>query len=200
MANNNEDAGRNPGRRPVNYELTEEGRQRVRDIVAQVDAETDSQARQARHDRFLGWYPMTIRDWIEGERVPPPRYPGDATSDHPLPHLGVSMERAFEAHVAYTRREERKNHELSDEEHAGRIAATEVANEENQAMIQASDAKVNAWVEQFIVEPPPEEGPQFEAEDLEEGDFDEDPDEDPEEDGDDGLAESGDSHSTIDSD
>ncbi|KAD4179537.1 hypothetical protein E3N88_28128 [Mikania micrantha] len=71
------------------------------------------------------------------------------------------------------------------------------ANEENLAMIQESDAMLNAWVEQFIVEPQPEPEPQFEPVDLDEEDFDEDPDEDPDEDDDDGPADSGDSHSTI---
>ncbi|KAD3067961.1 hypothetical protein E3N88_35841 [Mikania micrantha] len=75
-----------------------------------------------------------------------------------------------------------------------------VTNEENQAMIQASDAMLNAWVEKFLVEPQPEPEPQFEAEDLEEGYFDEDPNEDPEDEDDDGPADSGDSHSTIASD
>ena len=67
-------------------------------------------------------------------------------------------------------------------------------------MIQASDAMPNAWAEQFIVEPPPEDGPQFEVKDLEERDFDEDPEEDPEEDEDDEGDESDISHVTIDSD
>ncbi|KAD5507687.1 hypothetical protein E3N88_15390 [Mikania micrantha] len=83
----------------------------------------------------------------------------------------------------FTRREARKNGELSDEvrvlreknerlerrndslqeqEHDGRVAAAEVAIEENHAMILASDAMLNAWAEQFIVEPPLEDGPQFE--------------------------------------
>ncbi|KAD4385712.1 hypothetical protein E3N88_25881 [Mikania micrantha] len=196
------------------------------------------------HDRFWGWYPMTIREWIEGERVPPPRYPSDTSTGHRLPPLGVPMEWAFAAHVAYTRREARRNHELSDEvrvlceknqrlqrrndslqeevetlhlqmaqligqhgqiveimqEHDGRIAVTEVSMEENHAMIQASDAMLIAWVEQFIVEPPPDDGPLFEVEDLEDGDFDEDPEEDPKEDEDDEAAESDVSHTTIDSD
>ncbi|KAD1573174.1 hypothetical protein E3N88_42603 [Mikania micrantha] len=55
-------------------------------------------------------------------------------------------------------------------------------------MIQASDAMLNAWVEQFLEEQQPEPEPQFETEDLEEGDFNEDPDEDPEEEEDDGPA------------
>ncbi|KAD6454287.1 hypothetical protein E3N88_08993 [Mikania micrantha] len=55
-------------------------------------------------------------------------------------------------------------------------------------MIQASDAMLNAWVGQFIVEPQPEPEPQFEPEDLDEEDFDEDPDEDPDEEDDDGPA------------
>ena len=82
-------------------------------------------------------------------------------------------------------------------EQGGRLAAVEVANEENQAMIQASDTMLNAWVEQFLAEPQPEQEPHFEAEDLEEGDFDEDPDEDPEEEDDDCPEESGDLHSII---
>ncbi|KAD4385387.1 hypothetical protein E3N88_25555 [Mikania micrantha] len=53
---------------------------------------------------------------------------------------------------------------------------------------------LNAWAEQFIVEPPPEDGPQFEVDDLEEGDFDEDPDEDPKQDEDDDGADSDISH------
>ncbi|KAD7117165.1 hypothetical protein E3N88_04433 [Mikania micrantha] len=72
------------------------------------------------------------------------------------------------------------------QEHDGRITENRVANEETQVMVQASDSMLNAWAEQFRVEPPPEEAPQFEAEDLDEGDFDEDHNEDPEEDDADG--------------
>ncbi|KAD5802775.1 hypothetical protein E3N88_14135 [Mikania micrantha] len=137
MANHNDDARRNPGKRPVSDELIEESRRRVDDIVAPVDAEMDWRARRMMHDR-----------------VPPPRCPGDTSSGRRLPPLGVPLEQAFAAHVVYTRREARRNGELSD-----------------------------AWAEQFIVEPPPEDGPQFEVEDLEEGDFDEDPEEDEDDDG-----------------
>ncbi|KAC9605570.1 hypothetical protein E3N88_45570 [Mikania micrantha] len=147
----------------------------------------------------------------------------------------MPMERAFAAHVAVTRRELRRNAELSDEvrvlrekndrlerrsdrleeekdrleetvetlrlqvaqlmsqhgqivdvvqEHDGRITENRTDIVETQAMVQASDAMLNAWAAQFIEEPPAEDDePQFEAEDLE--GLDEDPDEDPEEDEDD---------------
>ncbi|KAD4888772.1 hypothetical protein E3N88_20845 [Mikania micrantha] len=110
MADNNRDAGRNPGKRPVTDDMTEESRRRVDDIVAQVDAEMDRRARRAMHDRYWGWYPTTIR-----ERVPPPRHPGDTSTGQRLPPLDVPFERAFAAHVAFTQREVRRNAELSDE-------------------------------------------------------------------------------------
>ncbi|KAC9871546.1 hypothetical protein E3N88_45155 [Mikania micrantha] len=240
----NDDARGNPGKRPVTDEQTAESRRRVDNIVAQVDAEMDRRARRMMRDRHWGWYPTTIQEWIIGERVPPPQYPRDTSAGHRLPPLDVPLERAFAAHVAYTRRETRRNAEFSDEvrvlrekndrlerrndrleeqvetlrlemaqlmsqhgqmvdimqEHDGRITENRVANEETHAMVLASDAMLNAWAEQFIVEPPPEYEPQFKAEDLEEGDFDEDPNEDPEEDDDDGDADSDTSHVTIDSD
>ncbi|KAD4585614.1 hypothetical protein E3N88_23215 [Mikania micrantha] len=80
------------------------------------------------------------------------------------------------------------------QEHDRRITENRVATEETQAMVQASDAMLNAWVAQFIEEPPQDDGPQFEADDLEEEDFDEDPNEDPEEEDDDGDAASDISH------
>ncbi|KAD4384718.1 hypothetical protein E3N88_24886 [Mikania micrantha] len=87
------------------------------------------------------------------------------------------------------------------QEHDGRITENRVANEETQEMVQASDIMLNAWAVQFIEEPPADDGePQFEAEDLEEEDFDEDPNEDPEEDDDDGDAASDISHVSMDSD
>ena len=82
------------------------------------------------------------------------------------------------------------------QEHDGRITENRVANEETQAMVQASYAMLNAWAAQFIEEPPQDDGPQFEADDLEE----EDPNEDPEEDDDDGDAASDISHVSMDSD
>ncbi|KAD5803434.1 hypothetical protein E3N88_14794 [Mikania micrantha] len=85
------------------------------------------------------------------------------------------------------------------QEHDGRITENRVANEETQAMVQASDAMLNAWAAQFIEEPPQEDGPEFEVNDLGEEDFDEDPDEDPEEDDDDGDAAIDISHVSMDS-
>ncbi|KAD3337713.1 hypothetical protein E3N88_33233 [Mikania micrantha] len=178
---------------------------------------------------------------------------GDTSEGPRLPALGMPMERAFAAHVDVTRRELRRNAELSDEvrvlrekndrlerrsdrleeqnerleeqvetlrlqvsqlmsqhgqivdvmqEHDGRITENRTDIAETQAMVQASDAMLNAWAAQFIEEPPAEDdGPQFEAEDLEEGEFNEDPDEDPEEDDDDdGDAASDISHVSMDSD
>ncbi|KAD5508382.1 hypothetical protein E3N88_16085 [Mikania micrantha] len=134
----------------------------------------------------------------------------------PLPPLGVLLEQAFAAHVACTRREIWRNGELSDEvsklmsqhgqmvdvlqEHDERITENRVANEETQAIVQAIEAMLNAWAEQFIVEPPPEDAPQFEDEDHDEGDFDEDPNKDPEEDDADGDSDNDISHVTIDTD
>ncbi|KAD3640028.1 hypothetical protein E3N88_29251 [Mikania micrantha] len=175
-------------------------------------------------NRYWGWLPNLLRDWVLGEQVPPLRYKGDTSEGPRLPALGMPMERAFAAHVAVTRRELRRNAELSDEvetlrlqvsqlmtqhgqmvnimqEHDGRITENRTNIAETQAMVQASDAMLNAWAAQFIEDPPAEDdGPQFEAKDLEEGDFDEDPNEDPEEDDDNGDAASDISHVSMDSD
>ncbi|KAD4586698.1 hypothetical protein E3N88_24299 [Mikania micrantha] len=86
------------------------------------------------------------------------------------------------------------------QEHDVRITENRTDITETQAMVQASDAMLNAWAAQFIEEPPQEDGPEFEAEDLEEEDLDEDPNEDPEEDDDDGDAASDISHVSMDSD
>ncbi|KAD4584205.1 hypothetical protein E3N88_21806 [Mikania micrantha] len=80
------------------------------------------------------------------------------------------------------------------QEHDGRITENRTDIAETQAMVQASDAMLNAWAAQFIEEPPQEDGPEFEVNDLGEEDFDEDPNEDPEEDDDDGDAASDISH------
>ncbi|KAD4179717.1 hypothetical protein E3N88_28308 [Mikania micrantha] len=208
MADNNGDANRNPGKRPAVDDLTKESRRRIDNIVAQVDAEMERRAQMLARERYWGWLPNLLRDL--GPR---------------LPALGMPMERAFAAHVAVTRRELWRNAELSDEvetlrlqvsqlmsqhgqivdvmqEHDGRITENRTDIAETQAMVQASDAMLNAWAAQFIEEPPAEDdGPQFKTEDLEEGKFDEDPDEDPEEDDDDdGDAASNISHVSMDSD
>ncbi|KAD4586422.1 hypothetical protein E3N88_24023 [Mikania micrantha] len=86
------------------------------------------------------------------------------------------------------------------QEHDVRITENRTDITETQAMVQASDAMLNAWAAQFIEEPPQEDGPEFEAEDLEDEDLDEDPNEDLEEDDDDGDAASDISHVSMDSD
>ncbi|KAD3641157.1 hypothetical protein E3N88_30381 [Mikania micrantha] len=253
MADNNGNANRNPGKRPAVDDLTEDSRRRIDSIVAQVDAEMERRTQMLARERYWGWLPSLLLQWIVAERVPTPRYRGDTSEGPRLPALGMPMERAFAAHVAVTRRELRRNAELSDEvrvlrekndrlerrsdrleeqndrleeqvetlrlqvsqlmsqhgqivdvmqEHDGRITENRTDIAETQAMVQASDAMLNAWAAQFVEEPPAEDdGPQFEAEDLEEGEFDEDPDEDPEEDDDDdGDAASNISHVSMDSD
>ncbi|KAC9534213.1 hypothetical protein E3N88_45684 [Mikania micrantha] len=253
MADNNGNANRNPGKRPAVDDLTEDSRRRIDGIVAQVDAEMERRTQMLARERYWGWLPSLLLQWIMAERVPTPRYRGDTSEGPRLPALGMPMERAFAAHVAVTRRELRRNAELSDEvrvlrekndrlerrsdrleeqndrleeqvetlrlqvsqlmsqhgqivdvmqEHDGRITENRTDIAETQAMVQASDAMLNAWAAQFVEEPPAEDdGPQFEAEDLEEGEFDEDPDEDPEEDDDeDGDAASNISHVSMDSD
>ena len=248
MADSN--ANRSAARPTGTDDLAAESRRRIDDIVAQVDAEMDRRARDAARARPWGWLPTIIQGWIIGERVPPYRFPGDTTPGHRLPPLGVPLEQAFAAHVAYTRREIGRTRELSDEvrvlrekndrlerqnerleerndrleaqvetlrlqvsqlmtqhgqivdvmqEHDVRITENRTDITETQAMVQASDAMLNAWAAQFIEEPPQEDGPEFEAEDLEEGDFDEDPNEDPKEDDDDGDAASDISHVSMDS-
>ncbi|KAD5507518.1 hypothetical protein E3N88_15221 [Mikania micrantha] len=197
MADNNSNANRSAARPTDTDDLAAESRRRIDDIVAQ--------------------------GWIIGERVPPYRFPGDTTPGHRLPPLGVPLEQAFAAHVACTRREIWRTGELSSEvetlrlqvsqlmtqhgqivdvmqEHDVRITENRTDITETQAMVQASDAMLNAWAAQFIEEPPQEDGPEFEAEDLEEEDFDEDPNEDPEEEDDDGDAASDISHVSMDSD
>ncbi|KAD3067267.1 hypothetical protein E3N88_35147 [Mikania micrantha] len=245
MADNNSNANRSAARPTGTDDLAAESRRRIDDIVAQVDAEMDRRARHAERARYWGWLPQVIRGWIIAERVPTPRYRSDAPTDHRLPPLGVPLEQAFAAHVAFSRREAMRSGELSNEvrvlrekndrlerqndrleerndrleaqvetlclqvsqlmtqhgqivdvmqEHDVRITENRTDITETQAMVQASDAMLNAWAAQFIEEPPQEDGPEFEAEDLEEEDFDEDPNEDPEEDDDDGDAASDISH------
>ncbi|KAD7477774.1 hypothetical protein E3N88_00910 [Mikania micrantha] len=245
MADNNSNANRSAARPTGTDDLAAESRRRIDDIVAQVDAEMDRRPRHAERARYWGWLPQVIRGWIIAERVPTPRYRSDAPTDHRLPPLGVPLEQAFAAHVAFSRREAMRSGELSNEvrvlrekndrlerqndrleerndrleaqvetlrlqmsqlmtqhgqivdvmqEHDVRITENRTDITETQAMVQASDAMLNAWAAQFIEEPPQEDGPEFEAEDLEEEDFDEDPNEDPEEDDDEGDAASDISH------
>ncbi|KAD4586096.1 hypothetical protein E3N88_23697 [Mikania micrantha] len=245
MADNNINANRSATRPTGTDDLAAESRRRIDDIVAQVDAEMDRRAQHAERARYWGWLPQIIRGWIIAERVPTPRYRSDAPTDHRLPPLGVPLEQAFAAHVAFSRREAMRSGELSNEvrvlrekidrlerqnerleerndrleaqvetlrlqvsqlmtqdgqivdimqEHDVRITENRTDITKTQAMVQASDAMLNAWAAQFIEEPPQEDGPEFEAEDLEDEDLDEDPNEDPEEDDDDGDAASDISH------
>ncbi|KAD4585610.1 hypothetical protein E3N88_23211 [Mikania micrantha] len=196
MTDNNRDANRNPGKRPAVDDLTKESRRRIDSIVAQVDAEMERRAQMLARERYWGWLPNLLRDWVVGERVPTPRYKGDTSEGPRLPALGMPMERAFAAHVAVTRRELWRNAELSDEvrvlrekndrlerrsdrleerndrleeqvetlrlqvsqlmsqhgqivdvmqEHDGRITENRTDIAETQAMVQASDAMLNAW-------------------------------------------------------
>ncbi|KAD2393100.1 hypothetical protein E3N88_40077 [Mikania micrantha] len=80
-----------------------------------VDAEMERRAQMLARERYWGWLPNLLRDWVVGERVPTPRYRGDTSEGPRLPALGMPMERAFAAHVAVTRRELRRDAELSDE-------------------------------------------------------------------------------------
>ncbi|KAD6454495.1 hypothetical protein E3N88_09201 [Mikania micrantha] len=115
MADSNSNANRSAARPTGTDDLAAESRRRIDDIVAQVDAEMDRRARDAARARHWGWLPTIIQGWIIGERVPPYRFPGDTTPGHRLPSLGVPLEQAFAAHVAYTRREIGRTRELSDE-------------------------------------------------------------------------------------
>ncbi|KAD4584341.1 hypothetical protein E3N88_21942 [Mikania micrantha] len=193
MADNNSNANRSAARPTGTDDLAAESRRRIDDIVAQVDAEMDRRAQHAERAR-------------------------DAPTDHRLPPLGVPLEQAFAAHVAFSRREAMRSGELSNEirvlrekndrlerqnerleerndrleaqvetlrlqvsqlmtqhgqivdimqEHDVRITENRTDITETQAMVQASDAMLNAWAAQFIEEPPQEDGPEFEAEDLE---------------------------------
>ncbi|KAD2805265.1 hypothetical protein E3N88_38642 [Mikania micrantha] len=58
---------------------TEDSRRRIDDIVAQVDAEMARRAQKLARDRYWGWLPTIIQDWVLGERVPPLRHKGDTT-------------------------------------------------------------------------------------------------------------------------
>ncbi|KAD2394487.1 hypothetical protein E3N88_41464 [Mikania micrantha] len=241
MTDDSDDTGRNPGKRPAEYDLTEESRQRVRDIMYPEDFEEAERARIAKRARSWTWYPRTVWDWIIDERVPLLREQTYDNRAHRLPSLEVSLERAFAAHVVRTTREasrarerdeeimalrkenqrlqeqldhlwgqvvdeiaelrnrttqlEERQEEVTDvvQNHGERLVAVEEVAGENQAALQ------NAWVDQLLMEPEeePDQGPQFEAVNLKEEDFDEDPDEDPDEEDDNGPADSGDSHSTI---
>ncbi|KAD3641214.1 hypothetical protein E3N88_30438 [Mikania micrantha] len=222
MDDDNEDTGHNPGKRPIEYELTEESRQRVRDIMFPEDFEEAERARIAKRARSWTWYPRTVWDWIVEERVPLNRVQTDDDRAHRLPSLEMSLERAFAAHVARTSREASRARERDEEimalrkenqhlqgqlDHLREQVVEEIAalrnrttqleerQEEVVVVVQGHGERLVA----LLMEPEeePDQGPQFEAEDLEEGDFDEDPDEDPDEEDDDGPADSGDSHSTI---
>ncbi|KAD1228661.1 hypothetical protein E3N88_43125 [Mikania micrantha] len=95
IADNNRDANRNPGKRPAVDDLTEESRRRIDSIVAQVDTEMERRAQMLARERYWGWLPNLLRDWVVGERVPTPRYKGDTSEGPRLPALGMPMERAF---------------------------------------------------------------------------------------------------------
>ncbi|KAD2394304.1 hypothetical protein E3N88_41281 [Mikania micrantha] len=211
MADNNSNANRSAARPTDTDDLAAESRRRIDDIVAQVDAEMCRRARDAARARHWGWLPTIIQGWIIGERVPPYRFPGDTTPGHRLPPLvNDRLERQnerleerndrLEAQVETLRLQVSQlmtqHGQIVDvmQEHDVRITENRTDITETQAMVQASDAMLNAWAAQFIEEPPQEDGPEFEAEDLEEEEFDEDPNEDPEEEDDDGDAASDISH------
>ncbi|KAD3338102.1 hypothetical protein E3N88_33623 [Mikania micrantha] len=90
MSENSGNTGRNPGKRPAENELTDEIRQRVRDIMSHADAVMAEQARIAKRARSWTWYPFMVWDWIVEERVPPHRVITDDDRAHRLPALGVS--------------------------------------------------------------------------------------------------------------
>ncbi|KAD4384822.1 hypothetical protein E3N88_24990 [Mikania micrantha] len=105
MTDDNGDMGRNPGKRPAEYELTEEDRQRVRDIMTPEDFEESERARIAKRARSWTWYPRTVWEWIIEERVPLQRVRTDDNRAHRLPSLEVK----------YLWREEDHMHALLDE-------------------------------------------------------------------------------------
>ncbi|KAD6796311.1 hypothetical protein E3N88_07207 [Mikania micrantha] len=203
MADNNNDS-RNSDRLPTTDDMAAESRRRVNDIVAQ---------KWIIEERVPPYrYPG---DTSPGHRLPPLGVPLEqAFTAHVActrREIWRSGELSDEVRILREKNDllERHNDRLEKQvetlrlqvsqlmsqhgqmvdvmhEHDGRITENRVANEETQAMVQASEAMLNAWVAQFIEEPPQDDGPQFEVNDLEEGDFDEDLNEDPEEDDADG--------------
>ncbi|KAD5508270.1 hypothetical protein E3N88_15973 [Mikania micrantha] len=186
--------------------------------MSQADAVMAEKARIAKRARSWTWYPFMVWDWIVEERVPPQCVITDDDRAHRLPALGVSSERAFAALVSRTAREARRARERDEKIRALREENQHLRGQLDHMREQMVDgiaalrnrttqleerhgevAAVNAWADQLLMEPEdePDQGPQFEAENLEEGDFDKDPDEDPEEDEDDRPADRGDSHSTV---
>ncbi|KAD7117617.1 hypothetical protein E3N88_04885 [Mikania micrantha] len=195
---NNEDTNRSSSRRSATDDLTE-SRRRVHDIVAQVDAEMDRRARDAARARYWPSRPTLL---ALGERF-------GGVASYPMRfEFFVRRTIAWKGETIDWRSETIDwRSEMIDwrsrwrpYEHDGCITENRVANEETQAMVQASDAMLNAWAAQFIEEPPQEDGPEFEVNDLGEEDFNEDPEEDPEEDDNDGDAASDISHVSMDSD
>ncbi|KAD5960557.1 hypothetical protein E3N88_12029 [Mikania micrantha] len=134
MTDDNGDMGRNPGKRPAEYELTEEDRQRVRDIMTREDFEEAERARISKRARSWTWYPHNVWDWIIEERVPLQRVRTDDNRAHRLPSLEVSLKRAFAAHVARTAREASRSRERDEE-----IMALRKENQHLQEQTKVSD-------------------------------------------------------------
>ncbi|KAD2393631.1 hypothetical protein E3N88_40608 [Mikania micrantha] len=224
MADNNGNADRNPGRRPAIDDLTEDSRRRIDSIVAQVDAEMERRTQigdtsegprlpalgMPMERAFAAHVAVTRREVRRkaelSDEVRVLREKNDRLerrSDR-LEEEKDRLEETVETLRLQVSQLMSQHGQIVDvvQEHDGRITENRTDIVETQAMVQASDAMLNAWAAQFIEEPPAEDdGPQFEPEDLEEGEFDEDPDEDPEEDeDDDGDAASDISHVSMDSD
>ncbi|KAD5507776.1 hypothetical protein E3N88_15479 [Mikania micrantha] len=185
---NNEDTSRNWGRRPATDDLTIESRRRKQAFAAHVAC-----------TRREIWRSGKLSNEVRVLREKNDRL--ERRNDR-LEERNSRLEEQVETLRLQVSQLMSQHGQMVDimQEHDGRITENRVANEETQAMVQASDAMLNAWAAPFIEEPPQEDGPEFEVNDLGEKDFDEDPNEDPEEDDDDGDAASDILHVSMDSD
>ncbi|KAD3337125.1 hypothetical protein E3N88_32645 [Mikania micrantha] len=105
MQNNKDQDGKDSRKRPYEYELTEEDKQRIRDMVEQVHAQEPKRLRPSTSRGPWDWYPTTLAVWAREERVPKLPLLGDASTGPPLPPIGMPMERAFAALISRYRRE-----------------------------------------------------------------------------------------------
>ncbi|KAD7117692.1 hypothetical protein E3N88_04960 [Mikania micrantha] len=70
MDNNKDQNGKNPRKHPYEYELTEEDKQKIQDIVEQVYAQESKRLRPSSSRGPWDWYPTTLAVWAREERVP----------------------------------------------------------------------------------------------------------------------------------
>ncbi|KAD6120009.1 hypothetical protein E3N88_11280 [Mikania micrantha] len=70
MDNNKDPKGKDTGKRSYEYELTEEDKQKIQEIVEQVYSQESKRLRPSTSRGPWDWYPTTLAVWAREERVP----------------------------------------------------------------------------------------------------------------------------------